>query len=89
MDFRKSKRQAEKTSGKRKKQAASGIEKTAENKEKIVQFVTLRGEAKTPEIADEVGLSQPRVRALLAELIAEGKIEPKGEGKARVYTPKK
>ena len=40
------------------------------------------------EIADAVGLSQPRVRVLLAELVAEGIVEPQGEGRARVYTSK-
>ena len=66
-----------------KKQAASG--KTADNKQAIIEFITQKSIAKTAEIADAVGLSQPRVRVLLAELIAEGIIESQGEGKARAY----
>ena len=54
----------------------------------IVTFVTQKGEAKTADIADAVGLSQPRVRVLLSELIEEDRIEAKGVGRARVYTPK-
>ena len=77
--FPKNKRQAEKTSG-------NG--KTADNKQAIIEFITQKGIAKTAEIADAVGLSQPRVRVLLAELISEGIIEPQGEGRARVYTSK-
>ncbi|MCR5604204.1 MAG: winged helix-turn-helix transcriptional regulator, partial [Lachnospiraceae bacterium] len=46
---------------------------------------TQKGIAKTAEIADAVGLSQPRVRVLLAELVAEGIVEPQGEGRARAY----
>jgi predicted ArsR family transcriptional regulator len=74
--FSKNKRQAEKTSG-------NG--KTADNKQAIIEFITQKSIAKTAEIADAVGLSQPRVRVLLAELIAEGIIESQGEGKARAY----
>lgn len=33
-------------------------------------------------------LTYLRVRVLLAELTAEGRIEPKGEGRARVYIAK-
>ena len=86
----KNKRQAEKTNDKRKKQAekTSGNGKTADNKQAIIEFITQKGIAKTAEIADAVGLSQPRVRVLLAELISEGIIEPQGEGRARVYTSK-
>ncbi len=84
----KQKKQAEsaKTSGKREKQAESG--KTVNNKQAILEFITQKGISKTAEIADAVGLSQPRVRVLLSELSAEGMIEPKGEGRARAYIPK-
>ena len=54
----------------------------------IVGFIAERGQAKTAAIADAVRLSQPRVRVLLAELSAEGRIMPEGEGRARVYRPK-
>lgn len=83
------KKQAEKTSGKRKKQAESGNGKAADNKELIVAFVEERRKAKTAEIADAIGLSQPRIRVLLSELIEEGRIEPEGVGRARVYVLKK
>ena len=79
VEYSKNKRQAEKTSG-------NG--KTANNKQIIIEFITQKGIAKTAEIADAVGLSQPRVRVLLAELVAEGIVEPQGEGRARVYTSK-
>lgn len=85
---KKNKRQAEKTSDKQKKQAekTSGNGKTADNKQAIIEFITQKDIAKTAEIADAVGLSQPRVRVLLAELIAEGIVEPRGEGRARTYS---
>ena len=79
MLFPKNKRQAEKT---------SGNEKTADNKQAIIEFIAQKGITKTAEIVDAVGLSQPRVRVLLAELVAEGIVEPQGEGRARVYTSK-
>ena len=86
----KNKRQAEKTSDKRKKQAekTSGNGKTADNKQAIIEFIAQKGITKTAEIADAVGLSQPRVRVLLSELIEEDRIEAKGVGRARVYTSK-
>ena len=66
----------------------SGFGKTAGNKKAMVDYITRNGEAKTAEIAGAVGLSPSRARALLAELTDEGKIEPVGNARARVYVPK-
>ena len=88
--------QATKTSDKRQEQAASdkskrqaekisGKDKTTENKEMIVAYITAQETAKTPEIAEHIGLSQPRVRAILSELVAEGIVEAEGESRARYY----
>ena len=55
----------------------------------MVDFIVERGQAKTAEIAAVIGLSHPRTRVLLAELTAEGRIAPAGEGRARAYIPKK
>lgn len=86
------KKQAEKTSrkNKREKQAekASGKKqamKTIENKNKIVDFITERGEAGSMELADYIDLSQARVRVLLSELIDDRKIKTEGEGRSRRY----
>ena len=81
------KRQEQATSDKNKRQAEkiSGKDKTAENKELIVTYITAQGSAKTSEIAEHIGLSQPRVRAILSELIAEGILEAEGESRARYY----
>ncbi|MBQ7432153.1 MAG: winged helix-turn-helix transcriptional regulator, partial [Lachnospiraceae bacterium] len=40
---------------------------------------------RTSEIAEYMGLSIPRVRVMLREMIEEGVIEAEGEGRARVY----
>ena len=81
------KRQKQATSGKNKRQAAkiSGKDKTTENKEMIVAYITAQETAKTSEIAEHIGLSQPRVRAILSELVAEGIVEAEGESRARYY----
>ena len=81
------KRQKQATSDKNKRQAEkiSGKDKTAENKEVIVAYITAQGNAKTSEIAEHIGLSQPRVRAILSELVSEGIVEAEGESRARYY----
>ena len=81
------KRQKQATSDKNKRQAEniSGKAKTTENKEVIVAYITSQGNAKTSEIAEHIGLSQPRVRAILSELVAEGIVEAEGESRARYY----
>lgn len=81
------KRQKQATSDKNKRQSEkiSGKDKTTENKEMIVAYITSQGNAKTSEIAEHIGLSQPRVRAILSDLVAEGIVEAEGESRARYY----
>ena len=82
------KKQSEKTIGKnnRKKQSEkTQLQKTKENKAKIEDYLRLEGENRTSEIAEYMGLSIPRVRVMLREMIEEGVIEAEGEGRARVY----
>ena len=80
-------KQADKTSEKNKqiKQAPGTTQKTVENKERIVKYISQNGKSKASEIAEAIGLSQPRTRVLLSELITEGQIEANGEARARVY----
>ncbi|MBQ3388287.1 MAG: putative DNA binding domain-containing protein [Thermoguttaceae bacterium] len=66
----------------------SGFGKTADNKKAIVDYIIRKRKAKTVEIAGAVGLSPSRARVLLAELTDEGKVEPIGNAKARVYVTK-
>jgi len=79
----KRKKQAEKTSGK--KISSNQLVKTLENKRKIVTYLSTEGTAKTRDIAHYIGLSDTRTRALLAELVQEGRIDTKGNGRNRVY----
>jgi predicted HTH transcriptional regulator len=81
------KQQKQATSDKNKRQSEkiSGKGKTTENKEMIVAYITAQETAKTSEIAAHIGLSQPRVRAILSELVAEGIVEAEGESRARYY----
>ena len=82
------KKQSKKTIGKnnRKKQSEkTQLQKTKENKAKIEDYLRLEGENRTSEIAEYMGLSIPRVRVMLREMIEEGVIEAEGEGRARVY----
>ena len=51
----------------------------------IVAYITAQETAKTSEIAEHIGLSQPRVRAILSELVSEGIVEAEGESRARYY----
>ena len=70
----------------RKKQSKkTQLQKTKENKAKIEDYLRLEGENRTSEIAEYMGLSIPRVRVMLREMIEEGVIEAEGEGRARVY----
>ena len=77
--------QATSDKGKRQAKKISGKDKTAENKEVIVAYITVQGNAKTSEIAEHIGLSQLRVRAILSELVSEGIVEAEGESRARYY----
>lgn len=68
-----------KTSGK--KRAA----KTVENKEAVLQFLTLNTQADISAIAAHLGLSKQRTRAILKEMIAEQTVRSEGESRSRVY----
>lgn len=59
--------------------------KTIENKNKIVDYITERGEAGSMELAVYIDLSQARVRVLLSELIDDRIIKTEGEGRSRRY----
>ena len=72
-------KQAEKTS--RNGQAA----KTAENKQRIIDYLTKEGGSKATDIAGYVGLSSARVRVLLSELSDEGRVRMEGNGRSRRY----
>ena len=76
----KRKKQAEKTSGK--KQA----KKTTLNKHLIIEFINKSNVAGTEAVADHIGLSLPRTRALISELVSEGLIKAEGEGRSRRYS---
>ena len=67
--------------GKRNSQAA----KTLDNKQSILAFIAESGSASSADIAEYIGLSQARVRALLLELGHEEKIIPFGNGRSRRY----
>lgn len=79
----KRKKQAEKTSGK--KTGINQLAKTFENKRKIVSYLSINGKSKTNDIAQNIGLSEARTRALLAELAGERRIGVEGNGRNRVY----
>lgn len=85
----KQQKQTAKTNSKNKRQFQATIpsskNKTGRNKEKIVTYIAENENAKTSEIAAYTGLSQPRIRVLLSELIAEGRIAAVGESRARYY----
>ena len=70
------KKQAIKTSNK--KQAI----KTQENIEKIRDFLEQNGESKASDIAEYIGLSVVRTRALLSDM---PEVEPTGANRNRVY----
>lgn len=59
--------------------------KTIENKRMIMDYLTLNGESKANDIAQYIELSGARTRVLLSELIEEGNVEPKGNGRSRKY----
>lgn len=59
--------------------------KTLANKEKVLEYLETNGISKTSEMSEMLGLSLPRTRALLNELICEGLIKPNGSNKNRTY----
>lgn len=73
------KKQAEKTN------QITRTAKTAENMNRIFAYILQNGSAGSSEIAAYLELSAARVRVLLAELTAEGRIIPQGNGRSRRY----
>lgn len=73
------KKQAEKTN------QITRTAKTAENMNRIFAYILQNGSAGFSEIAAYLELSAARVRVLLAELTAEGRIIPQGNGRSRRY----
>ncbi len=59
--------------------------KTQANKEKVLAHLQTKGISKTSEMAEMLGLSLPRTRALLNELVGEGLIKANGSNKNRTY----
>jgi ATP-dependent DNA helicase RecG len=55
----------------------------------IVNYLREKGQVKNAELAELVGLSQPRIRVLLKPMIAEGIIEKCGDKKSAYYRLKK
>lgn len=83
------KKQATKTSDKNKRQKTSDkkqAKKTKENIEKIKNYLEQHGEAKTADIANNIGLSSSRTRALLNVM---DEVEPLGGNMNRTYRLKK
>lgn len=83
------KKQATKTSDKNKRQKTSDkkqAKKTIENIEKIKNYLEEHGEAKTADIANNIGLSSSRTRALLNVM---DEVEPLGGNMNRTYCLKK
>ena len=84
----KQKNQAEKN--KQKKQAEKAMScrpalKTIKTRKAILAFLSDQESRKASEIAAQIGLSPARTRVLLAELSAEGRIRPEGNGRSRRY----
>ncbi len=52
---------------------------------RIFAYILQNGSAGSSEIAAYLELSAARVRVLLAELTAEGRIIPQGNGRSRRY----
>lgn len=80
--------QAKKTSEKNKRNKTSEIKqakKTEQNKEMIIEFLKNNGSSKTSEIANILGLSEARTRAILQELIKSEKILSSGKTKKKEY----
>ena len=83
-------KQAERPESKRKtgsKQAEKP--KTIVNKNQILEYLTANEKAKTAELASLIGLSVPRTRVLIAELVSDNRITSEGDSRSRVYRLKK
>jgi predicted HTH transcriptional regulator len=82
------KKQAIKTSDK--KQAIKTSDKkqsikTSAHKEAIVVYLTNNASAKCAEISALIGVSIPRTRAILSEMVEDDIIKAEGENKNRIY----
>ncbi len=74
--------------GDKKSATKTGGKKSAiseEKKQRIVEFLSENGEAKSSEIADELGLQPSRTRDYLNQLIEEGIVITYGENRNRTY----
>ncbi len=81
-------KQAKKTSEitvRNKENAIKQAKKTMENRKLILEFIKMNGDSKTSEIAERIQLSESRTRAILGEMVAEGKIGTSGETKRKTY----
>jgi predicted HTH transcriptional regulator len=76
--------QANKTSGQANKTSAVLL-KTAQNKQRILNYLAENGEAGTKVLADILSLSQDRARVILTEMIKEGTVVAVGKTNTRVY----
>ena len=72
---------------KRQKQAikTNDNEKTLNNKKKILDYMTGKGEVSTKELAELLGLSTARTRVIVRELCDDNKILSLGEKRNRRY----
>lgn len=77
--------QANKTSEQANKTSAVLL-KTAQNKQRILNYLAENGEAGTKVLADILSLSQDRVRVILTEMIKEGIVIAEGKTNTRVYS---
>ena len=59
--------------------------KTAQNKQRILNYLAENGEAGTKVLSDMLSLSQDRVRVILVEMIKEGTVVAEGQTNTRVY----
>ena len=55
------------------------------HKETIVVYLTNNASAKCAEISELIGVSIPRARAILSEMVEDGIIAAEGENKNRIY----
>ena len=54
-------------------------------KQKMIQFLTDNKDCKTKALSELLGVTQARVRVLLAQLIADGYVVSESENKNRTY----
>jgi len=66
-----------------KKRSDSRIRERQKNA--VIEYLTDKASAKTPELADVLGVSAPRARAVLSALIAENIVVAEGGSRGRTY----